>query len=390
MARPILLSTVGTSLFFPNLAGLRRTLADDSAKPDDKKAVKPALRPIAEQLAGAYEAKDWPAVARHLAELPATERLCGAEVNSVASLISNGYTEPNAGAFFFHSDTDDGRAIASVLVELFRLRGHAPCAAVCIPDLQDADPKRFRTKGLRNLAKLLAAKVREYGPAACALNCTGGYKAQVAVAVLMGQAVGVPVYYMHERFSEIIAFPPLPVAFDFELWTRASGLLAALEREPQPRTALDDDWDERYESLVEAETIDGVEFLELSATGQVFHDTFRERFRTARDQVLPPPALAKRPPKLADHAVINRLKAALSRHFLEVTAGVAQVVGCETTYCNPDLPQPTRFRLKGNEVEGIFSDGTATVKFRVDTTATTDGQRAAVVAALNEWVATRS
>jgi putative CRISPR-associated protein (TIGR02619 family) len=389
MPRPILLSTVGTSLFFPNLAGLRRTLADDLAKSDDKKAVKPALQPIAERLASAYEAKDWSAVARHLAELPPTERLCGAEVNSIASLVANEYATPNAGIFFFHSDTDDGRAIASVLVNLFRYRGHAPCEAVCIPDLQDTDPKRFRTKGLRNLAKLLAAKVREYGSTATAINATGGYKAQIAVAVLMGQAVGVPVYYMHERFSEIIAFPPMPVAFDFELWAQASGMLVALEREPQPRAAFTDEWDERYESLVESETIDASQFLELSATGQVFHDTFRERFRTVRDQMLPPPAQVKRLPKLTDHAVINRLKTELTRYFQAVTADVPQVVGCETTYCNPDLPEPARFRVKGDQVEGIFSDGSSTVKFVVFTSAQTPGQRAAVVAALNEWLGLR-
>lgn len=223
------------------------------------------------------------------------------------------------------------------------------------------------------------------------INATGGYKAQIAVAVLMRQAVGVPVYYMHERFSEIIAFPPLPVAFDFELWMRASGLLGVLDREsdPQPRAAFADDWDERYESLIDATEIDGVEFLELSATGQIFHDTFRERFRTARDQVLPPPAPVKRPPKLADHAVINQLKAELTRYFQAIAAEVPQVVGCETTYCNPDLPKPSRFQVKGDEVEGIYSDGTATVKFRVDTTANTVGQCAAVVAALNEWLAAR-
>jgi putative CRISPR-associated protein (TIGR02619 family) len=388
MPRPILLCTVGTSLFFPNLTRLRRTLEEDEAKSDDKKAVRPELRGSAERLVSAFEAKDWHAVAGRLAEIPPVERLCGAEINSVASLVANGYAPKNAGAFFFHSDTDDGRAIAAVLVELFRLRGHAPVEAVCVTDLQDADPKRFRTKGLRNLAKRLAAKVREYGPAACAINATGGYKAQVAIAVLMGQAVGVPVYYMHERFSEIIAFPPLPVAFDFDTWMRASGLLALAEKEPQKKAAFADEWDERFDSLFDTTDIDGTEYLELSATGQIFHDTFRDRFRSARDQVLP--ACGKQvPPKFGDHGVINRLKAELTRLFLDLAASVPQVIRCVTTYCHPSLPEPTRFRLKGDEIEGIYTDGTATVKFRVETLATTDGQRAAVVAAANEWLLSR-
>lgn len=226
-------------------------------------------------------------------------------------------------------------------------------------------------------------------PRHAAFNATGGYKAQIAVAVIMGQAVGVPVYYMHERFSEIIAFPPLPVAFDFEVWMRATEILTAVGKEPHPRAAFEETWDERYESLVEVVEIDGAEYLELSAAGQIFHETFRERFRSARDQVLPPPATKKKPPKLGDHGVINRLQGPLVRFLEAVTTEVPQVVGCETNYCNPDLPEPTRFRLKGEEVEGIYTDGSATVKFKVETTARTPGQTSAVVAALNDWLSTR-
>lgn len=59
------------------------------------------------------------------------------------------------------------------------------------------------------------------------------------------------------------------------------------------------DWDEKYESLVDRIRIDAQDYLELSPTGQIFHETFRQRFRTARDQVLPP---AVPEPKNAQHA----------------------------------------------------------------------------------------
>lgn len=389
MPRPILLCTVGTSLFFPNLAGLRKTLADDETKLDDKKAVKLALRPAALRLADAYDAKDWGAVAAALADVPTHERLCGAEVNSITSLIANGYTPADVGIYFFHSDTPDGKQIAEVLVRIYAARGHAPVAAVPVPDLQDQDAKRFRTKGLRNLARLLCAKVREHSAAACAINATGGYKAQIAVAVLLGQALGIPVYYMHERFSEIIAFPPLPVALDFEVWMRASGLLATLEKEFVPRAILDEaEWDERYESLVEMEKdTEGRELLFLSAAGQIFHETFRERFRCHRDLILPPSAPRKLPPKLVgDHGVLNLLRDEITRYLTAVTDEAPWVTRCFTNYCHPQLTEPTRFRLRGETVEGIYTDGTRTVKFVVETTATTAGQRAAVTAALNEWL----
>src|SRR5262249_24328814 len=159
----------------------------------------------------------------------ATDRLCGAESNSIASLVATGRVPAGCGLFFFHSATDQGRDIAAILTGYYRDRGHSPVEAIEVRDLQDADPKRFPTHGLRNLARLLCKVIRDYSPAACALNATGGYKAQIAIAVLLGQALGVPVYYKHEQFAEIIAFPPMPVALDFEVWMRVSGMLYALE-----------------------------------------------------------------------------------------------------------------------------------------------------------------
>jgi len=347
MTQPsILICTVGTSLFRPNLEGLKKDLLDGKVLPDRS--------PLAE----AYQAGDWPAVARGLAALPPDERVCGAEINSVASMIDKGYVPADCGLFFLHSDTDDGRHIATVLTAWAHARGHAPVEAVAVPDLQDQDPKRFRTSGLRNLARLICAIVRARSPAACAMNATGGYKAQIAVAVLLGQALGVPVYYKHEVFSEIIAFPPLPVALDFEVWMRASGMLFDLERNPQPAPAAlyADGWDEKYESLVERVRIDGQDFLELSAAGQIFHETFRERFRSALDKVLPPavPAGQKRKPRLeragwpGEHPEVERFMA-------RVTAEVPQVAHCATFYYNPDLPERTRFRQGSDGVEGVYS-----------------------------------
>jgi putative CRISPR-associated protein (TIGR02619 family) len=330
---------------------------------------------------------DWNAISADLAETEPTNCACGAEINSVASLISQEYVPGNAGIYLFHSDTEAGRQIANVLSAYYLSHGHSPVQAIPVIDLHDDDPKRFRTKGLRNLAKAICGKVREHSAPACAINATGGYKAQIAIAVLLGQTLSIPVYYMHERFSEIIPFPPMPVALDFQVWMRASGLLATLERDSTVSKALFmDDWDEKYESLVNTESIDGTEYLELSPTGEIFHETFRERFRTARDQVLPPAAVRKLAPVLHDHSVINQIRVELLRYLTDVTQAVPAVVRCITNYCHPQLNEPTRFRSKGEEVEGIYTDGTCTVKFKVETTATTPGQRDAVVAALNEWV----
>jgi putative CRISPR-associated protein (TIGR02619 family) len=373
----VLLCTVGTSLF-GNLDTLAPNLREGRL-PDE-------YRPLAD----AHAARQWGAVAAHLAALAPTDRVCGAEINSVASLLAKDYAVRDCGLYFFHSATEDGRSIAAILTAYFRARGHTPVEAIEVPDLQDADAKRFRTHGLRNLARAICKVIRDHSAAACAINATGGYKAQIAIAVLLGQALGVPVYYKHERFSEIIAFPPLPVALDFEVWMRASGLLFDLEREPRPADDYADDWDERYESLVERVTIDGRDYLELSPTGQIFHETFRYRFRSHRDQVLPPPVPQghKKPPILkSDEGHMLAHADEIRRFLTRVTQEVPQVALCVTTYFNPDLPRPSGFRARGEGIEGTYGGGSWCAKFRVETTAQTAGQRNAVVAALNEWLA---
>jgi putative CRISPR-associated protein (TIGR02619 family) len=380
MTKPsILLCTVGTSLFRPNLEGLIKDLAVGSVRPE--------LRPLAE----AYQAKDWPTVSRELARLPPSERLCGAEINSIASMIDKGYVPRDCGLFFLHSDTDDGRSTAAVLQTYFQVAGHGPVEAVEVPDLQDQDAKRFRTKGLRNLARKLCAVLRERSAPACAINATGGYKAQIAIAVLLGQALGVPVYYKHELFSEIIAFPPMPIAMDFEVWMRASDMLFDLaEHDLTPADDYLDEWDERYEALVEHEEVDGVGMLALSPTGQIFHETFHQRFQSHRDQILPPavpPRQKQRPRLKEDEGHLFKYRDEVMRFMQQVTDEVEQVKQCTVFYFNPDLPKRTGFRLGSKGIEGIFSNGSYCVKFSVDTSAVTEGQKAAVKAALNEWLA---
>ncbi len=67
-----------------------------------------------------------------------------------------------------------------------------------------------------------------------------------------------------------------------------------------------------------------------------------------------------------------------------------EVAQCATFYFNPDLPERSRFRLGSGGVEGIYSDGNFTVKFRVETSAQTLGQQTAVAAVLNEWLAAQA
>ena len=374
MSTQHLICTVGTSLFVTNLPRLEERSAGTSVSPDEA------------AIAHAWRCRDWPLLAQAMRRLPPTQRLLGAEINSIQSLLDRHFIPDACSLTFLHSDTFDGANTASVLHDYFIGRGFAPVIPTVVPGLRDDDPRRFQTEGLRNLARLICRTIHDYGPEQCAINATGGYKAQIAIAVLIGQALSVPVYYMHERFAEVIAFPPMPVALDFTLWMTASGILWRLSRDtqPQPVTDFSEEWDERLEPLVNRETIDGAEYLELSPVGQIFHETFTERFRRMASELLPPRAARKKPPRWETGGL--RAHPEILAFMERLTAEANFVESCATVYFNPDWPSPTRFRIGSHGIEAVFSTGTWTVRIRVDTTAEGDIQRRAAVAWLNDWL----
>ena len=367
--RHTLICTVGTSLF-TNLGRLRH---------DDPES-NPAL-------VQAYAGRRWKDVAAQLRQIEATERVCGAEINSVAELLAHFHVE-RGHLHLLVSETEDGESIGATLDEYFNGDGWE-VEVHEIGDLRDDDPGAFRTRGLRNLAKTIGERVRESGTEFCGINATGGYKAQIAIAVLMGQALGVPVYYKHERFNAIIPFPPMPVSLDASLWERASGMFTVLGKPGafEPSDRFRTDWDERFEPLVNRETIDGVEHLELSATGQIFHETFRTRFQQSKTTRLPRAAgqAKRKAPSLGNHSY-GSARESIMRYLERLGAERTYVRYCHSTYWNPDLPESSRFRLAGRNVEGVYSNGTWCVKFRVITTAGEEDDLGVVVADLNAWL----
>lgn len=390
-----LICTVGVSLFYPNMNNLPSgdKFNEEGYKnwlkrqPEEDRTH--LTQDLIEKLGTAYKNNKWKELAENLAQLPGKTRLCGAEINSITDLIEREYCAADCKVIFCHSETEDGRHIAEILQEYYHAQGKQSEAKE-IKYLQDKEPKLFRTKGLRNLAKTISEVIREQQAPYCAINATGGYKAQIAIGVLMGQAIGVPVYYKHERFSEIIAFPPMPISMDFDLWLKTSGWLAKLDRDEMLLDVeledLEDDWDEEMETLVERE-IDskGKYILELSPTGQIFYETFKGKFQSDKDQFLPPavPSNQKQKPTLSDHSWGNA-RSKILNYLQKAVDTYPYVKTCHTDYWNPDLSTQVRFRLKGEEIEGIYSNGTWTVKFVVETLASTPGQRAACVADMNQ------
>jgi putative CRISPR-associated protein (TIGR02619 family) len=259
--RTTLLCTVGTSLF-GNLQRLNDT-------PDNQKVLKEY-----------YERQNWSQLAKSLLNLDPKERICGAEINTIFEASKKNWLDLK-NIVFLVSDTQAGKDTGAVLKHYFENHPRLNLQKVeikPIEQLQDIHPGHFKTKGLRNLVRVLGEHVQRFGENQVAIDATGGYKAQIAVAVLMGQALNIPVYYKHERFSEIIDFPPLPIAMDYDILGKNAGLLTEFEKGKTFAQSEFDGLDEKLRVFLTEVEIDGEVLYELNAIGQLYLTAFRLRY----------------------------------------------------------------------------------------------------------------
>lgn len=265
MTRHTLLCTVGTSLF----GNLSRLSERDPDNPSNWQALRQT-----------YDKGEWNRLARELATLPPAARVCGAEINTVEEVRKKSWLSLEH-LVFLVSATPDGENTGRVLEAYFARRSDLRLRAVeycVIENLQDERPKDFKAYGLRNLVRSAGEYIqRAGGPQHVAIDATGGYKAQIAIALLVGQALNLPVTYKHERFSEIIDFPPLPVTFDDQIFARNADLLTDLERNAVLSSADVGPLDEKLRVLLSEVAVNGETLYELSPIGQIYLTGFRIR-----------------------------------------------------------------------------------------------------------------
>lgn len=109
-----------------------------------------------------------------------------------------------------------------------------------IADLSYAE-SRFKLRGLRALVATLAERIeRELRQGVeVAINATGGFKAEIAYATLVGLLFDVPVYYIHEQFNELIEMPPVPVAWDYGVLAKWEDFFEWIDAEPRSTADVD-------------------------------------------------------------------------------------------------------------------------------------------------------
>ncbi|MCX7918320.1 MAG: putative CRISPR-associated protein [bacterium] len=357
----ILISTVGTSLW-----GHWR------AKLEEQK-----LKEFSEQ------SRIW--LVNHLRQLDENDKLLGAEITSLNSLLRQNKINRDTKLYFCVSDTPEGKFIGEVLGSFYANQFHTVNTKT-IKDLQHTDEKKF-LRGLKHLVDYIAELKKKFPDVSIAINATGGYKAQISFAGLIGQAFGIPVYYQFEKFDSIVELPPMPISFSFDLWLDHYELFESAEAK------FSDEFlkvtDSEYQRIPESMKVlfleeDGNVFL--SALGTLYHQLFLQQFPNVRKQLLPPDSGLAPEQKKISYENKNSGKHHGLKEYLEKLLQKPYITRINTYYYNPDLPKKNQFRKSTKHpdaIEGIYSDGTATTEFCVYTTAKNASQIEAAVVDLN-------
>lgn len=148
------------------------------------------------------------------------EVVASAETNSLFKLISKEAIKAGDRIIFLYSDTVEGYLCANALKDYYKQKGFVT-ESIRIDGLK-YNEKSFANLGLRRLVDQLISYINKYKEDNTIDNnlmiiATGGFKAEIAFATLVGLVFGVPVLYVHDKFDDIITMPPLPITLDLEL-----------------------------------------------------------------------------------------------------------------------------------------------------------------------------
>ena len=240
----------------------------------------------------AFFQQNWKQVALLLNQLENTDRAGGAEINSISRICQKNLLSDCLKLVFLVSETEDGKAIGQLL-KLYYENHQNPIQfetveVKVLTGLRDDDVKAFRQEGLKNLVREISTQVQNSSSECIAINATGGYKAQISFAGMIGQALEIPVYYLFERFSEVIELPPQPIALDLGFWIDHYVVFEQLEAEETlVKSDLIYEFDQTYFStLIDEEMIDNKAVISLSAMGILFHARSRLQFQKKQTAIL--------------------------------------------------------------------------------------------------------
>ena len=250
------------------------------------------LRNAEESIKQAFEAKNWHQLSLLLLQKSNSDRVCGAEINSITSICKKQLLANCMRLIFLVSDTEEGKKTGEFLKLYYENTSNTlPFEKVefrVLSGLRDDNVKVFKQQGLKNLVREISTEVRNFSPEVIAINATGGYKAQISFAGMIGQALEIPVYYLFEKFSEVIELPPQPVSLDLAFWLNNYILFEQLETEQTiEKSKIEGSIESGYlQSLIDEEDIDAITYVSLSAMGVLFNERSRLQFARQENTIL--------------------------------------------------------------------------------------------------------
>jgi len=324
------------------------------------------------------------AIVKRLISEDPSEKICGAEINSTYSIVKQKFLHDNYDMYLLVSDTQDGRKTGEILKDYFG-NEKSPIKFINvyvkeISGLTGEERFEFKNKGLKEIANTLV-DLSSQSPDITIINATGGYKAQISFATLIGQILKIPVYYMFEQFNEIIELPPMPVSFDYSFWMKNYDLLEALynleateemvnKADPQLKVLFDLSKDKK-------EKIYG-----LSPMGVIFHKSFKELFKTDVNNLPQPRTSEPKYTASSNEPNSDRFdsKYNISKKILEIP----YIEKLRCNYYNPNSDYKTKVTFVNDELKIYFTKNGETIGFVAKTTAKTEVQKVAVKIDLEE------
>ncbi|MGX9366811.1 putative CRISPR-associated protein [Desulfoplanes sp. PS50] len=394
-----LLCTVGTSLLGSNLRNFDQSTYTARLSLNEAELLKQAGIPpgstrlckVLNEIHACMRRSAWVELAELLVEFPVQARILGAEINSIAAMIDkNILADPPSRLVLLVSDTKAGGDTGTVLRQYFLSRNN-PCRfsqvlVLIIEGLQDQIPRRFQQEGLPNLVRVLADQTRQWSPSHVAINATGGYKAQIALAVAFGQVMGTPVYYKHELFNEIISFPRVPFTMDLSMVEKNIGFWARIS---QPGSVFTYDelksfarpgsatW-EAMLPLMETIEQDNKALYALSSLGLIYWEAFLTRHPDLT--IRPIKAENRRGCRFRDDHYPIGFKTWVEDIYLQNDF----VTGCHSLAYSGQAAIKPGFGVEGEKIIGGYVDKNGfSARVEVMTTCTNDLERAWVVRRLN-------
>jgi putative CRISPR-associated protein (TIGR02619 family) len=215
-----------------------------------------------------------------------------AETNTLHRLIESKTLAPGHRLVFLHSATVEGELCSQALRHFYT--GHGYSAETREISGLNYKHRDFANKGLTSLVDILIELVGAYSTESTdtpvILVATGGFKAELAYVTISGALLGVPVYYIHERFDGLVEMPVLPISIDYAYVAEYIELFEKLNEMPTRK-----EWDtfllqwQRetggvFPKRLSRFTIQEDGLFYLSPAGDLLYKAFQERLAHVTDR----------------------------------------------------------------------------------------------------------